>query len=58
MEECRIRIQELSDDNINKQFLNDDLMSKLLKQQELTNQLKGELLHNQEINKTLVLENE
>lgn len=58
MEECRIRIQELSDDNINKQFFNDDLMNKLLKQQELTNQLKGELLHNQEINKTLVLENE
>ena len=58
MEECRIRIQELSDDNINKQFLNDDIMNKLLKQQELTNQLKGELLHNQEINKTLVLENE
>ena len=58
MEECRIRIQELYDDNINKQFFNDDLMNKLLKQQELTNQLKGELLHNQEINKTLVLENE
>ena len=58
MEECRIRIQELSDDNINKQFFNDDLMNKLLKQQELTNQLKVEILHNQEIIKTLVLENE
>lgn len=58
MEECRIRIQQLSNDNIDKQFFNDDLMNKLLKQQELTNQLKGELLHNQEINKTLVLENE
>jgi len=58
MEECRIRIQQLSNDNIDKQFFNDDLMNKLSKQQELTNQLKVEILHNQEIIKTLVLENE
>ena len=58
MEECRIRIQQLSNDNIDKQFFNDDLMNKLSKQQELTNQLKVEILHNQEIINTLVLENE